>query len=178
MRQGEVWHIDADVSKLGGGSTKTAKAVNFAFDLLEKRKAEHTEDGTPVRAQVIVVMTDGHANDSPEDTRAAVARRIELEKRSASRKGGDFGIFGVAIGPGADMELLSQLTGGEPLVLADLKSSFKRFWHWVYKLTRVASQTHIDEEIDIPNPRAEPDNPDGWGIAPEKWQKLGGGSKS
>jgi uncharacterized protein YegL len=154
LQPGEVWELEIDISEIGGGGTKTARAQNHAYELLERRREELSEEGVPVRATLVVVLTDGYANDHPDDTRAAIATRKGLEAR------GKFRSFGVAVGDQVDMAQIGELCG-HPFVLAG-GFPFSELWEWVYQGTLTASMTGAGKKIPLPDPYAEPDNETGF----------------
>jgi uncharacterized protein YegL len=151
----EIWDVGAvDASRISGGSTKSARALNHVFGLIEKRRAELSEEGIPVRAAFVVVLTDGHANDAPADTQAAIAKRKQLEARK------DVRVFGIAVGEQADMVQLNELCG-PPLALAGM-SSFDHLWKWIFQTARTATATRPNDEIEMSNPIAGPANETGF----------------
>jgi uncharacterized protein YegL len=160
LKKGEVWQIAVDPHNIGGGMTHTGAAARYAFRALREREAELCELGITVRAQVVVILTDGFAND-PGEYEVAIAERVELDKRRG------FKIFGVGVGEDVDWELLGRLCPA-PLKLADLES-FDKFWNWVYQLSRVVSETTPGQAIEVPSPLAGGNNPAGFA---EHWGKI------
>lgn len=154
LQRGEIWEFGIDVSEIGGGGTKTAKAMNYAYGLLEARRLELIQEGVPVRATLAVVLTDGYANDHPDDTRAAIAARKELEVR------GGFRSFGVAVGDQVDMAQIKELCG-QPFVLAE-GNPFDKLWEWIYQGTVVGTVTGPGKKILLADPYAEPGNDTGF----------------
>ena len=124
------------------GATSTATAVNFAIDMLERRKRTYRDAGIAYYRPWIVMITDGASSDS-EDMMQAVSERVRQADESKQ-----LAFFCVGV-TGADLEELRRMAPRRTALLAGLK--FREFFLWLSNsMTRVSS-SRADDEIDLPD---------------------------
>jgi uncharacterized protein YegL len=132
-------HLEAD------GLTPMGEAIEYALDLLEKRKAVYKENGIQYYRPWLFLITDG----APTDSWQTVAQRVRAGEES--RK---FCFFAVGV-EGADIKTLSQIALPErpPVLLNGL--DFRPMFVWLSTSMKRVSSSKVGEAIALP--------PVGWG---------------
>ena len=124
------------------GETSTATAVNFALDMVEKRKQVYRDAGIAYYRPWIVMITDGASTESREQMTAASQRvhRAEESKQLA--------FFSVGV-DGADIEELNRMSPRDALPLNGL--AFKEFFLWLSNSMTRVSASQVDDQINLPD---------------------------
>ena len=124
------------------GETSTATAVNFALDMVEKRKRVYRDAGITYYRPWVVMITDGASTESREQMTAASQRvhRAEESKQLA--------FFSVGV-DGADMEELNRIGPRGALPLDGL--AFTEFFVWLSNSMTQVSSSRVDDEINLPD---------------------------
>ena len=124
------------------GETSTAAAVNFALDMVEKRKQVYRDAGIAYYRPWVVMITDGASTESAEQMRAASQRvhRAEESKQLA--------FFSVGV-EGSDMEELNRIALRNALPLNGL--AFKEFFIWLSNSMTRVSASQVDDEVNLPD---------------------------
>jgi len=122
------------------GTTPMGSAVLEALERLEKRKSMYKELGIDYYQPWMVLMTDGQPTD---DITEAVRKTQEL---LSQRK---LVVFPVAIGPNADINILSKFTTPDriPLRLKGLK--FREFFLWLSKSVAQVSRSTPGQKVKL-----------------------------
>ena len=122
------------------GGTSIGTAVKLTLELLNKRKNEYKEAGVDYYQPWLVLMTDGQpTDDTHKDVSKTVRELINTEKLT---------IFPIAIGDGADMEVLSMFSPKRtPLKLKGLK--FNDFFEWLSQSISPIPQSIPGEVIPL-----------------------------
>jgi uncharacterized protein YegL len=127
------------------GVTPMGEAIEYALDLLTKRKAVYQENGIQYYRPWIFMITDGAPTDPWQD---AAAR---IHQGEADRK---FCFFSVAV-EGADLKTLAQIAPSDrpPILLNGL--DFQSLFVWLSKSMKRVSSGKVGEAVELP--------PVGWG---------------
>jgi uncharacterized protein YegL len=127
------------------GVTPMGEAIEYALDLLTKRKAVYQENGIQYYRPWIFMITDGAPTDPWQD---AAAR---IHQGEADRK---FCFFSVAV-EGADLKTLAQIAPSDrpPVLLNGL--DFQSLFVWLSKSMKRVSSGKVGEAVELP--------PVGWG---------------
>lgn len=124
------------------GLTLMGEAVNMALDFLDQRKSEYKAKGVDYYQPWLVLMTDGAPNGNASELDRAMGRTQQLVNQNKLT------VFPLAIGAGADMNVLQQFSPNHPtLKLNGLR--FKEFFKWLSKSVSKVSQSSPGEVIDI-----------------------------
>ena len=130
------------------GLTPMGEAINFAIDLLEKRKETYRHNGIQYYRPWMFLITDGAPNpNSPWQQAAEQVRAAEAQRK--------FSFFAVGV-QGADLNILNQIAPPErpPLLLKGL--DFRSMFLWLSdSMVRVSSSTVGSDMVALP--------PVGWG---------------
>lgn len=124
------------------GSTSTAAAINFAIDMLERRKQTYRQGGIPYHRPWIVMITDGAASDG-EEQMLAVAERVRQADESKQ-----LAFFCVGV-TGADLNELRRMAPRRTALLAGVK--YKEFFVWLSNSMARVSSSRADDEINLPD---------------------------
>jgi uncharacterized protein YegL len=127
------------------GVTPMGEAIEYALDLLTKRKAVYQENGIQYYRPWIFMITDGAPTDPWQD---AAAR---IHQGEADRK---FCFFSVAV-EGADLKTLAQIAPSDrpPVLLNGL--DFQSLFVWLSKSMKRVSSGKVGDAVELP--------PVGWG---------------
>lgn len=123
------------------GVTPMGEAIEYALDLLTKRKAVYQENGIQYYRPWIFMITDGAPTDPWED---AAAR---IHQGEADRK---FCFFSVAV-EGADLKTLAQIAPSDrpPVLLNGL--DFQSLFVWLSKSMKRVSSGKVGEAVELPH---------------------------
>lgn len=125
------------------GNTSIGKGVKLALDILEKRKKEYSNKGVDYFQPWMVLMTDGYPTDDPSE---AIRKVNQL---SSSKK---LTLFPVAVGHGADIEILREFSTLNNNIVLKIKSAehFKEFFEWLSQSVAVASSSIPGDKSNLP----------------------------
>ena len=123
------------------GGTDMTGGIKLALQKLDERKAEYKNAGREYFQPWLVVMSDGEPNDRNSVPYAEIEQRIKSKTLT---------VFGVGIGPGADMDVLKRLAG--PKAFKIKEGRFSEFFEWLGKSTVVVSQSNPNEKTTLPKP--------------------------
>lgn len=132
-----------------GGDTPLGRGLLTGLSLLHRRHTVYREHDLLYHPPMVVLITDGGENASPEEFARAGGIIRELEQREAIR----FYPIGV---DGADMDRLSTLSIRPPYKLHGL--DFDRFFDWLARSVRQVSRS-------VPGDGFEPEDPADAGAA-------------
>ncbi len=124
------------------GDTHMGEGVNLALDLLDQRKQEYKDKGVDYFQPWLVLMTDGVPNGNPAELERAIQRvnALVMQKKLT--------VFPIAIGSGADMEVLRRFSPQrDPLHLKGLK--FREFFQWLGASVSLTSKSTPGERIKL-----------------------------
>ena len=130
-----------------GGNTPMGEAIDYALDLLEKRKINYKDNNIGYYRPWLFLITDGAPNDEARCLEAGQRlQQAESERRLS--------FFAVAV-EGAKMEILKQVASPKqpPLWLNGL--DFRSMFLWLSTSMKQVSSQKIGEAIELP--------PVGWG---------------
>jgi len=122
-----------DLTNLGGG-------VNLALDVLEARKSDYKAAGVDFFQPFLVLMTDGQPTTQEHIAAASRVRALEDARRLV--------VMPIAIGSGADVDVLSTFSGKKPpLRLKGL--AFGAFFEWLSMSINRVSESMPGERIEL-----------------------------
>jgi uncharacterized protein YegL len=129
------------------GSTPLGAALNLALDELARQKQGYKQAGLEYYRPWLFVLTDGSPTDGPEYAEAAArVRQAEADKAVS--------VFGVGVGPGANVTRLEELSAQRvPVMLEGL--SFGEFFGWLSASLASASASAAFGGSDLALERAE-----------------------
>jgi uncharacterized protein YegL len=127
------------------GVTPMGEAIEYALDLLTKRKAVYQENGIQYYRPWIFMITDGAPTDPWQDAAARI-HQGEVDRK--------FCFFSVAV-EGADLKTLAQIAPSDrpPVLLNGL--DFQSLFVWLSKSMKRVSSGKVGEAVELP--------PVGWG---------------
>lgn len=122
------------------GSTSLGSGVRLSLDLIEGRKREYQANGVEYYQPWLVVITDGQpTDDSHEDEIPRIASLASARKLTT---------FALGVGPGADLNVLGQLSPGRPpLRLKGLQ--FQKFFEFLSKSVAAVSCSQPGQKVVI-----------------------------
>lgn len=125
------------------GNTSIGAGVNLALDMLEKRKKEYSKKGVDYFQPWMVLMTDGYPTDDPSEA---------IEKVNQLSNNKKLTLFPVAVGHGADIEILRQFSTLNNNMVLKVKSAehFKEFFEWLSQSVTVASSSIPGDKPTLP----------------------------
>ena len=123
------------------GGTDMTGGIKLALQKLDERKAEYKAVGREYFQPWLVVMSDGEPNDRNSIPYADIEQRVKEKKLT---------VFGVGIGPGADMDVLKRIAGPKAFKIKENK--FSEFFEWLGKSTVHVSQSNPNEKTTLPKP--------------------------
>jgi uncharacterized protein YegL len=142
------------------GATPLGAALDLALDHLEQQKQAYRTAGLEYYRPWMFVLTDGEPTDSHAFTQAA-ARVREAE---ASRK---VSVFGIGVGPAANLERLKELSAQRVPVRLD-GLSFREFFSWLSASLSAASASNAFGSSDAGAAQAQEQIP----LPPAGWAKA------
>ncbi|MFC6619060.1 vWA domain-containing protein [Deinococcus radiophilus] len=125
------------------GDTPLGGAVTYGLELLRQRKETIRQNGVALYRPWVFLITDGAPTD---DWHAAAAAVREGEAAKS------FAFFSVGV-QGADLSVLGQIGGREPLMLSGVR--FRELFQWLSSSLRSVSQS-------MPGDRVVLESPAGW----------------
>jgi len=130
------------------GSTPLGAALNAGLAMIQQRKAAYNANGISYFRPWVFLITDG----APTDEWRFAAKKVQEgeEHRALS-------FFAVGV-EGADMEVLRQLSGREPLKLQGLR--FRDLFQWLSNSQRQLSQSSPGDQDQVRF--TDPTRPGGW----------------
>jgi uncharacterized protein YegL len=118
-----------------------------AFDLIERRRAQFARNATDTKSSIVVLLTDGVSSD--DELRLETLRQIAYYHSRPSRseriKLFCFGIDTVSKG------FLQTLA--KTKVHGIDRDKIRRVFDWLFESLRSISQSQLDEEVKLPNPK-------------------------
>lgn len=121
------------------GSTPMGAGIALALDLLEARKTEYRNAGVDYYQPWLVLMTDGEPTDDISSAASRISSLVNSKKLT---------VFPIGIGSAANMNKLSQVSGGrQPLRLKGLH--FKEFFLWLSQSVSRTSQSIPGDDIKL-----------------------------
>jgi uncharacterized protein YegL len=142
------------------GGTPMGAALDLALDHLEQQKQAYRTAGLEYYRPWMFVLTDGEPTDGQAFTQAA-ARVREAE---ASRK---VSVFGIGVGPAANLERLRDLSAQRVPVRLD-GLSFREFFSWLSASLSAASASNAFGSSDAGPAQAQDQIP----LPPAGWAKA------
>jgi len=144
------------------GATPMGAALDLALDQLAEQKVAYRRAGLEYYRPWLFVLTDGE----PTDGRAFAAAADRVRKAEASRA---VSVFGIGIGPGANLARLGELSAQRTPVKLD-GLSFREFFSWLSASLGAASASNAFGSSDAGVAKAEaadqiPLPPAGWATA-------------
>lgn len=124
------------------GVTSTATAVNFAIDMVEKRKRSYRDAGISYYRPWIVLITDGASTEGRQQMDAASERVRQAEEAK------QLAFFSVGV-EGADMDELNHMGARGAMPLDGLM--FREFFVWLSRSMTQVSSSRVDDEINLPD---------------------------
>lgn len=124
------------------GATSTAAAINFAMDMLERRKLTYRQGGIPYYRPWIVLITDGASSDG-EGLMQTVAERVRQADESKQ-----LAFFCVGV-TGADLNELRLIAPRRTALLTGLK--FTEFFEWLSNSMVSVSSSRANDDINLPD---------------------------
>lgn len=124
------------------GDTPMGTAINLAIDKLNDRKQIYRRNGISYYRPWIFLVTDGAPTD--KDVWPIAAQRIQQEE---SKKKIAFFAVGVE---GANMEILSRISGRQPLKLQNL--DFREMFVWLSSSLAGVSRSRPGQEVPLQSP--------------------------
>jgi uncharacterized protein YegL len=138
------------------GGTNFGRALKAGLDLLAIHDADLNTAGTPVRATILVFVSDGEDCGDPEVFRTEAANRVipaEMQRRLV--------VFPLSVSEDSNLKTLAQLSRRRrPARLPP--EQFDHFFKWLAVSTRNATASAPGESFDLPDPRIVPGNDLGW----------------
>ena len=116
------------------GSTYMQEALEKAIEMVDERSRFYRRSGTEPYKPWIVLISDGQPFDDPELLVSKIDAMVSKEKLA---------FWSLAV-PGANKELLHQLSGNRVLNLQD--NDFRGFFDWVNKSMRAVSTSSPGEK--------------------------------
>ncbi|MEV6848583.1 VWA domain-containing protein [Actinoplanes sp. NPDC051411] len=145
------------------GNTPLGGALDLGLSQIESRKAEYKQSGLEYYRPWMFVLTDGAPTDGP-----AFAAAVGRVRAAETARG--LSVFGIGVGPHAQMDALTQLSGQRaPVRLQGL--SFNEFFSWLSASLSSASQSNAFGTSDNSVAQAESaqqiplPSPAGWATA-------------
>ncbi|MEI8244533.1 MAG: VWA domain-containing protein [Lentisphaerota bacterium] len=132
----DVDHETPDL--VADGATPMGGAIQMGLDALSRRRQLYQSKGVAAYKPWLVLMTDGEPND---DWQAAA----EKARNMANNK--KLNLIVVGIGPSANMGILAQISGHQPMKLQGLK--FKKFFRWLTDSLRMVTSGTVSNEEKI-----------------------------
>lgn len=147
---------------MASGGTPMGAALGLALDHLEQQKQAYRQAGLEYYRPWMFVLTDGE----PTDGRAFTDAAAQVREAEANRK---VSVFGIGVGPGANLERLKELSAQRVPVRLD-GLSFREFFSWLSASLSAASASNAFGSSDAGAARAEsaeqiPLPPAGWAKA-------------
>jgi uncharacterized protein YegL len=122
------------------GLTPMGEAINMALDMVQQRKQTYKQSGVAHYRPWIFLITDG----GPTDEWQSAAQRVMQEE---GKKAVAFFAVGVQ---GAHMEILSQITSRQPLMLQGL--NFRELFVWLSASLTSVSHSQVGEQVPLSPP--------------------------
>jgi uncharacterized protein YegL len=122
-----------------GDGTPLGEAVEVALNMVESRKTEYKNAGTPYYQPWLVIMSDGEPTDSWQNAANRASTMANNRKLVVMP-------IGVS---GADLNKLSQFSNRPAKALAGLK--FREFFAWLSaSMARVSSSASTSSQVNLP----------------------------
>lgn len=127
-----------------GGRTPMGEAIRKAFELINDRKEEYTDNGLAYNRPFIWVLTDGIPTDIEPGTEEWSNLREDIED---GEEHNHFALFLMTVGEDAETEVMRQLHPERTLPLKDGK--FEEYFEFLSNSMEQVSSTEVDEDPDI-----------------------------
>jgi uncharacterized protein YegL len=128
------------------GDTPMGAAIEQSIAMIRTRKDTYRANGIMYYRPWIFLITDGAPTD-PWKNAADLVKQGEASKQ--------FAFYSVGV-QGANIQVLSQISAREPLMLSGLK--FSNLFQWLSSSQQAVSRSTPGDEVQLQNPCA----PNGW----------------